>query len=124
MEHLEYIRVPIDMLHFGVTEKEKIWWNFDRMLETWKILDEFPDTPIKSLPLYEQDSEINEKIFGLKTHERTFSGVKYHRDMYFDIRDNGYDYEKATKPIIVRIKENGVINVGNGHHRVSILKYL
>lgn len=117
-----YIVAPLDRLNFGIKDKHKDWWGFDRMIETWKILDKHPKTPLKELPLYTQSVEVSEKIFNVKPTENTVIGVRNHRDMYFDIRDNGFDEEKA--PIEVRIRKNGVIHIGNGHHRVSMLKHL
>jgi len=122
MEHLDYITAPVDMLMFGVKDEYKQWWNFDRMLQTWEILDAHPDAPLKELPLYHHGIDVWKLKGG--PFETVLRCVKAYRRIYFDIRDNGYDYEKASKPIRIRIRKNGELAIGNGHHRVSMLKHL
>jgi len=122
MKHLDFITVPLDRLRFGVEDKHRNWWGFDRMIETWEILDKHPETPIKELPLYHLHREVGEKIYNVKPNKSTTVGVENCKALYFDIRDNGFDETKGH--ILIRIRDNGVIYVVNGHHRVSILKHL
>ena len=112
-----------NMLKFGVSPDKLVWWNFDRMMETWEILDLHPDTPIENLPLFFHQYEVVER--GLHREpklDRVKRSVEIHRDLYFDIRDNGY--REIGKPITVHIDRNGVISIGNGHHRISMLRHL
>lgn len=123
MMNQDYITVPVDMLRFGVRKKYGVWWGFDDMIKSWDILDKHPNTPVKELPIYHQLVKVGKRIFNIEPDENMVVGVERHRELYFDIRDNGFDEEKKPR-ILVRINDYGVIKVGNGHHRVSILKHL
>ena len=121
--NLEFITVPVDKLIFGVTEQQSSWWNFDKFEETWRIIDDDPDTPIEELPLYENWCTVRRKILHDKVAPAWgINSVRRHVAIYMDIRDNGF--REDDNPIRVRIDNNGLIRIGNGHHRVSMLRHL
>lgn len=120
------ITVQLNQLVFGVKPEYEGWWNWDKMDATWRILDEKPDTPLEELPLF-RDKIIVYHALGKGgkrwSRLRLLGNTGVHRDIYFDIRDNGFDSKR--EPLIrVRTNKDGVIHVGNGHHRVSMLKHL
>jgi len=123
---MKEIRVPIDFLTFGVAEKNSSWWNFDRMLESWRMLDSDPGAAPNTLPLWELMKDVSSKIYDTDhTDEELTDAVNKWRNIYLDIRNSGWNpLVKGFKPIQCRIRPNGKLYIGNGHHRVSMLKHL
>ena len=118
------ITVPVEMLEFAIDPAHPEWWSYDDLIESFGILDKFPDTPMNELPMFHELAKVNKLHGHTPTDEQHATTCRWHRDMYFDIRDNGYDYSKPKTPIRVRIDDDGRIFVGNGHHRVAALLHI
>lgn len=121
---MKAITISLDCLEFARddhTEKYP-WWNYDKLYETWKALDIDPNMSVRKLPLFPHRRRIGETLNGVTpSDEEVIEAVNRHRRLYLDIKQNGYSYDYGY--IVIRIEE-GRIYVGDGHHRVSILRHL
>ena len=118
------IKVDLDRLEFARDDhaEKHPWWNYDKFYETWKVLDEDPETPVRELPLFQHRRRIGEVVNGVvPSDEEVIDAVNGHRQLYLDIKHNGYSYKHGY--IIIRIEDDRIY-VGDGHHRVSILLHL
>lgn len=127
LSHLKRIKVDVDKLEFA-GENHPSWWNWDVYLETWQILDEDPKTPSETLPLFFNIKRFCRRFLDMgrdEAYKRAYQAVEYRRKFYRIMRRQGYNTNyPAETPIRIRIRDDGVIYVGNGHHRVSIIKHL
>lgn len=136
---VETIRVDIDDIEIGVHPNSKSWWNWNSYIETWKIIDCDPNTPIEKLPLYKtmkkHYSSISDKrlrfeldLLGLKTGDRADVArgwVKRHVELYKKIKNEGFNEKKAKRIRVRRGRTtNGKVVLSDGHHRISMLKHL
>lgn len=120
LTHLSRITVDVDDIHIGVPKKDQTWWNWESYFKTWRMLDKDLNTPFEKLPLY----PVMKRHF--RQEKRTGKALQYQMNrivnLYKEIKKNGYSDDKP-KYIWGRILGNGIVEVCDGHHRVSMLKY-
>lgn len=136
MNHLEHIWVSIDELEVGANPKVSQYLNWDIYAETWKLVD--AGAKIRNLPLYhaltkyysERDlgrREYEAKLLGIKSTKGSdiaFKWLQIHIKLFNDIKRSGFKPELRNKPLSLRINDKGRLRIVDGHHTVSILKYL
>ena len=84
------------------------------------MLDEDPNTPPKSTPLYTMmRRELKRKK---RSEEYIDNYVAEHVKLYFKIKKEGFNPRQRIQ-ITLQIDEDGTIRVYDGHHRMSMIKY-
>ena len=116
---MKVIEVPVDKIVGGFPEHAKTWWNWQHYFDTWRMYDKNPNAPFNQYPLY----AVWRKLFDAS--HPTKEVMKKAFTLYTSMKTEGYIPEKSKdNPMTVEILRNGVIRLYNGHHRLSIMKYL
>jgi len=119
--HLKRILVNVKAIQMGVRVTDRDWWNWRVYIRTWRMIDKKPNTPLEKLPLW----PVMARHF--KRRGRKPSGLKWQVghvvELYKEIKKNGYDQDKE-KRIRVKIRNDGMIECTDGHHRISMLRHM
>lgn len=136
LTHAPKIRVNIEDLEIGVGERDKIWWNWDTYINTWRLIDQ-GETHLDYLPLFDamrrhysrwnrKQLQTDLQILGLNqghSGDIARGWVERHIQLYETIKHEGFD-ENREKQIEIKIGSNGELVVHDGHNRVSMLMHL